>query len=178
MNLLFELSDENNEIKVREYGRVRKAARGIIVRDDGKIAIQKKTQTNEYKLIGGGAKDDEDIQEAFKREVLEEAGCEVEIIKCLGIVEESIHSKNAKQFSNIFVARVTKDLKKTEITEKEQAEGAELIWITPEEALEQIINSYDKLVSSTHTKDYDTTRMKFISIRDRKILEYYLENED
>ena len=175
MNLLFELSDEGNEIKIKEYERTRKAARGIIVRDDGKIAIQKKTETNEYKLIGGGAKDDEDIQETFKREVLEEAGCEVEIIKCLGIVEESIQSKNAKQFSSIFVARVIKDLKKTELTEKEKTEGAELIWITPEEAIKQISNSYDKLVSSTHTKDYDTTRMRFISLRDRKILEYYLK---
>ena len=37
-------------------------------------------------------------------------------------------------------------------------------------------NSYNDLTASTYSKDYDVYRMKFISLRDRKILEYYISN--
>ena len=37
-------------------------------------------------------------------------------------------------------------------------------------------NSYNELISSTYAEDYDVYRMKFISLRDRKILEYYITN--
>ena len=84
--------------------------------------------------------------------------------------------KGAKQISHIFVATVIDDSQKLELTEKEKVEGADLIWVTPEKALELIKGSYTNLVSSTYSKDYDVYRMKFISLRDRKILEYYIDN--
>ena len=45
-----------------------------------KIAIFYKSNKNEYKLPGGGMENDENPEEAFKREVLEETGCVVEIV--------------------------------------------------------------------------------------------------
>lgn len=58
--------------------RLRLGARGIAIREDGKIAIFNKSNKNEYKLPGGGLEGEG--EEAFKREVLEEIGCEIEII--------------------------------------------------------------------------------------------------
>ena len=83
MSLLFKLTDEDFGLipqKMDNY-RVRMAARGIVIRDDGKIAIQNKANKNEYKLVGGGMEANEDPEVAFKREVMEEAGCEVEIVQ-------------------------------------------------------------------------------------------------
>lgn len=178
MSLLFKLTD--NDIgetfkNVTNY-KIRVAARGIVIRKDNKIAIQNKSNTNQFKLIGGGLEKDEEPERAFKREALEETGCEVEIVKKLGISEEYVSMKNAKQISHIFVAKVIKDFHTLKLTEKEKVEGANLIWLTPEEGLNLIKDSYNKLVSSTYSKEYDVYRMKFVVLRDTKILEYYLEN--
>lgn len=178
MNTLFKLTDKDIGIEPKEMKnyKLRIAARGIIIKEDGKIALQKKSNTNEFKLIGGGIENKEEPSIAFQREVIEETGCEIEIIEQLGITEEYISMKNAKQISYVFIAKVIKDSKILNLTEKEKEEGAELIWVTPKEALKLVKNSYDELIQSNYEKEYDVYRMRFIALRDRKILEYYLEN--
>lgn len=178
MNLLFKLTDKDFGVEPKEMSNyeMRFAARGIVVREDGKIALQKKCNTNEFKLIGGGIEEEEEPSLGFKREVLEETGCEVEIIKEFGITEEYVSMKNAKQISHVFVAKVINDLHTLKLTEKEKSEGAELIWVTPEEALKLIEDSYGKLVASNYAEEYDVYRMRFIRLRDKKILEYYITN--
>ncbi len=178
MDVLFKLTDEDIgmlEKEVKEY-KTRLAARGIILNSEGKIAIQSKRNTKEYKLIGGGLEEGEQPSEGFKREVLEETGCEVDIIEKLGIVEEYISFKGAKQISHVFVAKVIDNNHKLGLTEKETVEGANLIWVSPQEAIKLIEDSYAQLTSSTYDKNYDVYRMKFISLRDKKILEYYISN--
>lgn len=152
--------------------RLRLGARGIVIREDGKIAIFNKSNKNEYKLPGGGLENEETPEKAFQREVLEETGCEVEIIENLGITEEYKSLNNFKQISYVFVGKVLKDTKQLNVTEKEKDEGAKLLWETPENALELIIKCYDELVASKYESVYST---KFIVLRDRKILERYLE---
>lgn len=176
MNLLFEITDKDFGIDPQEMNnyRLRVAARGIVIRDDGKIAIQNKSNKNEYKLVGGGMEENEDPTVAFKREVLEEAGCEIEIIEQLGVTEEYKSLQNLKQISNIFVAKVIKDTHTLDLTEKEKNEGAKLLWLEPKEALKLIIDCYDKLLPSEYDNVYDT---RFVVLRDRKILEYYLSNQ-
>lgn len=73
-NLICKITDEDLGLDVLEMNnpRVRNAARGIVLRDDGKIAIFNKSIKNEYKLPGGGIENNESPEEAFKREVLEE----------------------------------------------------------------------------------------------------------
>ena len=53
MNLLFKLTDKDFGIEPQEMNnsRLRLASRGIVVREDGKIAIQNKQNKNEYKLV-------------------------------------------------------------------------------------------------------------------------------
>ena len=175
MDLLFKITDKDFGIdpqKMNKY-RVREASRGIVIRDDGKIAIQNKSKKNQYKLVGGGIEENEDPIDAFKREVLEEAGCEIEIIKQLGITEEYKSLQNLKQISNIFVAKVTNDIHKLNLTEKEKSAGAKLLWVEPSEALRLVTDCYDKLLLSAYNDVYD---VRFVELRDRKILEYYLKN--
>lgn len=173
MNIICKITDNDigeNYIEINNP-KTRLGARGIVIRDDGKIAIFNKTNKNEYKLPGGGIENDETPEEAFKREVLEETGCIVEIIEKLGITEEYKGQSNFKQISNVFYGKVIEDTKQLHITQKEKDEGAKLLWETPQKALKLITECYDKLVKSDYESVYAT---KFVVLRDRKILEYYI----
>lgn len=177
MNLIYKVTDKDLGEKEMDMQnpRVRLAARGIVIRENGKIAIFNKTNKNEYKLPGGGIEGNEPPEEAFYREVLEETGCKVEIIKSLGIIEEHKSLSNYKQISYVFVSKVKEDTGKLELTDKEKDVGAKLIWEYPSKALELISNCYDKITGSIYDDLYET---KFIVLRDRKILEYFLEKEN
>ena len=177
MKLIGKITDKDigeKDIEMKNP-RLRLGARGIVIREDGKIAVFNKSNKNEYKLPGGGIEGDEDPQEAFKREVLEETGCEIEIIKSLGTIEEYKSLDNFKQISYVFVGKVLKDTKKLNVTEKEKDEGAKLLWETPKNALNLISECYDKLVDSKYESIYFT---KFIVLRDKRILEYYISDKD
>lgn len=152
--------------------QLRLGARGIVIREDGKIAIFNKSNKNEYKLPGVGLEDEETPEKAFQREVLEETGCEVKIIENLGTTEEYKSLNNFKQISYVFVGKVLKDTKQLNVTEKEKDEGAKLLWETPQKALELITKCYNELVASKYESIYST---KFVVLRDRKILEKYIE---
>lgn len=175
MSMLFKIIDEDigKVSKSMDNPRLRLGARGIVLREDGKIAVFNKSNKNEYKLPGGGIEGDEKPEEAFLREVLEETGCKVEIIKELGTTEEYKTLDNFKQISYVFVGKVLEDTKQLNVTQKEKDEGARLVWETPENALKVITESYDKLVGSKYESVYHT---RFIVLRDRKILEYYIKH--
>lgn len=174
-NLICKVTDTEIEEKAidMQNPKVRLGARGIVIREDGKIAIFNKANKNEYKLPGGGLEGNEDPKEAFKREVLEETGCIVDIIKELGTTEEYKSLNNFKQISYIFVGKVLEDTQVLNVTQKEKDEGARLIWESPKNALELITNCYNNLVDSDYESVYST---KFVVYRDRKILEYYINN--
>ena len=57
--------------------------------------------------------------------------------------------------------------------QEEKEEGARLLWETPQKALELITDCFGKLVKSDYESVYAT---KFVVLRDRKILEYYINN--
>lgn len=174
MNLICKLTDDDIGLECVELKnpKLRLGARGIVIRDDGKIALFNKANKNEYKLPGGGIENYETPEEAFKREVLEETGCLVEIIEQLGITEEYKSQTNFKQISNVFVGKVMQDTKCLNITQKEKDEGARLLWETPQKALELITNCFEKLVESNYESVYAT---QFVVLRDRRILEYYIK---
>ena len=177
MNLICKITDENigEETITMKDSKLRLGARGIVIRNDGKIAVFNKSNKNEYKLPGGGLEGEEKPEEAFKREVLEETGCEDEIVDFLGTTEEYKSLNNFKQISYIFVGKVLKDTNHLSVTKKEKDEGAKLLWKTPEEALKLITECFDKLVPSEYSSIYST---KFVVLRDRKILEYYIKNQN
>lgn len=175
MNIIIEITDEMFGKKSVPFcnPRIRYGARGIVVRQDGLIAIFNKKIKNEYKLPGGGIEKGEEPEEAFKREVLEETGCEVNEINFLGITKELKSLDNFQQISYVFTSKVTKNINELQLTQKEKDEGGQLVWVTKEEALEKIINCTKDLKGSDYENIYHS---KFINYRDREILKYYIEN--
>lgn len=155
----------------------RRASRGIVVRDDGKIAVFCKQKKNEYKLPGGGIEGDESPEEAFLREILEEAGCHVNIEKQLGYTEEIKSKSNFVQHSSVFVGKVIGEPGELALTEKEKAEGGALIWVEPNRALELISNCVGNLKPSNFDKAGTIYSTMFVVERDKQIVKYYIENE-
>lgn len=175
MKLIAKITDADIGEKIYEIDNptTRKAVRTILLNDLGEIALLHKVKKNEYKLIGGGVENQETLQQALRREVLEESGCEINILKELGYVEEYRTFNNFVQTSYVYVAEVSKDTKKLHLTEQEKDEGSELCWYTPEIALKQINDSYEKLIPSKYSNLYSS---KLIIKRDSSILKYYIEN--
>lgn len=173
MNCIKILTDEDFGLNSVDFNnpRIRYGARGIIVRNDGKIAIFNKSNKNEYKLPGGGVDDGENVKDAFKREALEETGCEIDIIDELGTIEEHKSLDNFKQISYVFVGKVIKEHDKLNLTQKEKEEGAKLLWVDKEEGLRLISECISNLKESKYENLYHS---KFIVLRDKIILEYYL----
>jgi len=67
---------------------LRNAVRAIILKEKIILMVLLR-KTNEYKFPGGGVEKNETIEEALKREVLEEIGCNiVKVIKKIGIITE------------------------------------------------------------------------------------------
>lgn len=178
INLITQINDEDigeKSVNVQKY-RQRFGARGIVIRENGKIAVFNKSLKNEFKLPGGGIDDGEETSEAFKREVFEETGCKIEIIDFLGTIEEIKTQDSFKQLSYVYVGKVIEDTKELHVTEQEQNEGAKLLWETPEKALKLIKDCYDKLLPSPCEADLSSVyHTKFIVKRDTKILEEYLK---
>ena len=178
INLIAQIKDEDigEKSKQVEKYRQRYGARGIVIRDDGKIAVFNKSLKNEFKLPGGGIDEGEETADAFRREVFEETGCKIEIIDFLGTIEEIKTQDSFKQMSYIYVGKVIEDTKSLHVTEQEEKEGAKLLWEEPKRALELIKDCYDKLLPSPCEADLASVyHTKFIVRRDTKILETYLE---
>lgn len=175
MNIISEITDETFGQKSLDFDNpyIRYGARGIIKRNDGKIAIFNKVNKNEYKLPGGEIENEEKPEEAFNREVLEETGCIIENVNFLGITKELKSHENFQQISYVFKADVSKITENFKLTQKEFDEGGQLIWLDVTEALEKITNCFYELKESKYENMYHS---KFINYRDREILKYYIRN--
>ncbi len=134
MRIIKLLNPENaTENEVKNY-RVRNAARGVVIDESNKIALLHVSKENYYKLPGGGIEDKEDHIDAFKRECLEEIGCEVEIIKDLGLIVEYRKIFGLKQTSYCYLAKLKGSKGSPEFTESETKKGFKEVWLTLEEA--------------------------------------------
>ncbi len=175
MKLIAKVTDEDigEEMIPMNNPFHRKGARGIVLDNDGNMAVFYKKNKNQYKVPGGGLDKNESFEEAFIREVREEVGCEVQIISCLGYTEEYKTKSNYIQTSYVFVGKVIRKLENLELTKMEQDEGGERLWMTPKEALRKMKENYDSLLASKYTNLYST---KIVAKRDIKIVEEYLKN--
>ena len=140
---------------------IRRASRGILL-SGNKIALLNVTKQNYHKLPGGGIDKNESLEEAFKRELLEEVGCDCEILDQGGIVIEWRDQFKLLQISYVFLARVVGQIKQNKLEQDEINDGFVLEW-TPFEKVEEIL--YNDV-----PKNYEGP---FIKLRDKSIFEYY-----
>ena len=172
MKYIKKITDEDFNLKSIPFDnpRHRYASRGIVLNNDGKVAILNKKNKNEYKLVGGGIEFNECPKDAFIREVYEETGCRISIMDELGVIEEEKSLDNFKQTSYIYVAKVINNTGKLHLTQKEMDEGAVLLWLDINDALFLIKESLNNIIASKYENLYHS---RFIVKRDYEILKYY-----
>lgn len=145
MKLLAEISDGSLNIGFKEQVdrtyKLRKGARAVLVREDGMIALQYLENHFFHKLPGGGMKNDESLEQALHREICEEVGCEVRIIKPLGVVIEYRDAHDLLQISYGFIAEVNGPCGETALEQSEVDQGMVTSWVSPTEAIKLLENN-------------------------------------
>lgn len=168
--LIIEISDldfdPNHKMSSIDGYKIRKSSRGIII-NNGKIALPNITKYNYHKLPGGGINTNETISEAFKREVMEETGCNCEILDQSGIIIEWRDKYKLLQISYVFLGKVIGEVGENKLEQDEIDEGFTLDWIP--------IEKVDEILDGDGATNYEG---KFIQIRDRSIYKYYKDKLD
>lgn len=125
--------------------KIKRAARTVILDNQGKIAIINVRNGEYFKIPGGGIEMNETPEEAVKREALEEAGAQIEIIEKLG--EQKFQDPYAEfiHHSVCFLSNKIGAGKNPEFDNWEKNNNLKLSWINFDEAI--------KLFQSSATKD-------------------------
>lgn len=138
MELIKEIYLEN-DVECNKY-KIRKAARSVALNSSSKIPLLYVSKNEYHKLPGGGIEENEDIEAALKREMLEEVGANIEILKEIGVIIEYKNSSETLQISYCYYSKIVGELCNTDFTEKEKNDGFVLKWVTIDEAIELITN--------------------------------------
>lgn len=142
MKLLLEINEKllgvgGSERLGKEY-RLRKSARALVFNENGEIAIQHSPKYHFHKLPGGGVEHGESVTQALRREILEEVGCEIEIIKEVGMTIEYRNANNLLHISYCYVAQQSGKLGKISLEAGEIEEEQVTLWLAPGVALEKM----------------------------------------
>ena len=144
MKILAEISDKTVGLGLKEVlgtqYELRKSARVILLNEAGEIAVQHLQNYNFYKLPGGGVDAVETVEEAAKREVQEEVGCDCEIIRPIGIVIEYREKYKLLHINYCFEAKVIGQITAPTFEEDEIKAGQANIWVAPYSVLALIKN--------------------------------------
>lgn len=144
MELLKELYEKDIGIfqtsKKEIFYKLRKATRALIFNKKGQIAILFVSKNNYHKLPGGGIENNENLFTTLKREVLEEAGCNINIRpQSVGLIIEYRDKCKQLQISYCYLADVIGKPKEASFTKKEISDRFQLKWMNLDEAINTLL---------------------------------------
>lgn len=143
MKLLAELSEESvgapvtGEILGRNF-KLRKSARGIILNDKNEVSLQHVTKNEYYKLPGGGVDPGETVEEALRREIIEEVGCNITIEKEIGVTIEYRTMHDLLHISYGYIGRVDGPVGEPAYEQGEIDDGFVPVWIPLKDSLQLV----------------------------------------
>ncbi len=106
---------------------IRHACRGVILNDKNNVALVHVGKYDYYMLPGGGI-DEDDHLTALSREISEELGAKIKVIKSVGSIETYIPRWSNRQIDHCYAARVIRDTGMRAPTDFEISEGHEIVW--------------------------------------------------
>lgn len=117
--------------------RVRVGCRGLIVKDN-KILLSCEKRKNVYMSPGGGLEAGETLEECVIRELAEEAGLKVNVIKPFVKVKE--YAYEVLWENNYFICEIKGECKR-HLTESEEYNKVKAVWVDIDEAI-KIFSDY------------------------------------
>ena len=120
--------------------KARSAARAVLLDDKGQVGLLDATNRHIYKLPGGGIEEGESVEEALRREVIEESGYTITRAKSLGQTIEYRHKFNQVNLTFTFIAHTDKFVGQN-LAEDEAEDGFELKWFKNIDAAIQAVES-------------------------------------
>ena len=162
MKLITTITDREingKEVKFEGTYSLRSAVRAIVFNSNNKIAILNAKKYEFHKLPGGGIEKGENKDKALERELQEEIGCKVKIIKEVGKIIEIKNKYGQKQDSFCYITKVISRGSSNLTKEEKEDLGIEIEWFTIKEAI--------SLFEKDNPSDYTA---KFIRYRDLTFL--------
>ena len=145
------------------------AARAVLLDDNNMIAVLYLRKYEFYTLPGGGIDHGETAVQGLAREMLEETGCNCEIIHHLGIIEENSLTYNWWVHSECFLARIKGEKGTPSLTQRELDEEPHVQWHSMQEALRLIeTQNIDNMPNVESARN--AVAMKIIQERDITML--------
>ncbi len=102
----------DTQFPFKGFTHKRLIARAILLDQNGNICLHYLHRDDVfgnqwyYETPGGGIEANESIEEGLKRECLEETGCVIEIIACLGVIEDAYNLIGRKNENHYYLCRV------------------------------------------------------------------------
>ena len=150
MKLLYTLKDDQYEFNGITHNRI--AARAIVLNEENKIGLLKVYGDDSfgfrdyYETPGGGVKQNESVEYAVVREVLEELGVEAEIIDEIGIVEDDYNLIYRHNIVYYFLLKVVSK-KERHLEDYEKNLINQIEWLEIDEAINKMKNVKDTKLS-------------------------------
>ena len=140
----------------------RMAARALVFDREGTSPPLNATKKNEHKLPGRGVEQGESIEDALRRELVEEIGCAIENIRGLGAIEEFRNEFALHQISHCFFAHLSGEKGIPNLQAGEEIEdGFETVWLNLDKAIATL----------EYEADIQRYEGKFIRLRDLTFLQ-------
>lgn len=138
---------------------VRKTARAVMIDGSDRVALIHVARYGFHKLPGGGIEGTETILAALRRELMEETGCEFEVIHEVGCIIWYRDYEHELQLSYCYLTRFVRRISQPNLTDKEKAGDFQIDWCPIDTAV------------SVFDADRPLNRVgRFIINRDRRFL--------
>lgn len=148
MKIILELTDD--QYPFREIRRVRDSCRGVVLDQNGNIALTHLYKEHDafggrdyYELPGGGRKDGETPLAAAMREMEEELGVKVELVKELGIVHDFYNLIFQENYSYYYLFKVV-SYTSAHLEERERGLIDRIEWVS----IDKAINYYEAFTNN------------------------------
>ncbi|PIQ66651.1 MAG: hypothetical protein COV96_00325 [Candidatus Zambryskibacteria bacterium CG11_big_fil_rev_8_21_14_0_20_42_18] len=134
---------EDDKEKINFEDRI--TGKAIVFDDDNNIALVGNRVNSFYLLPGGGIDHGESIESGIIRESLEEIGCNVELKKAIGIIDDYRNRDKKHCINYCYAAKLVGKKGELTLTEDEEKNGLHVIWVSLNEAIKILEKEVEQL---------------------------------